>query len=385
MIRLNVRLKRDYNMIGNDVIRLSKSDITDAEMVAVNKTLEAAYLGMGKDVFAFEANLSEFFGGRKVVCVNSGTAALQLGLQACGIGHGDEVITPTMSYIATHQAIAATGATVVLADIKIDTGFIDVEDIEKKITDKTKAVVPVHYASDASYMNKVFHLAKKYKIRVIEDAAHSFGSKNQGRLVGSFGDITCFSFDGIKNITSGEGGCLVTNDDVIVQNAKDARLLGVMNDSEKRAQNERSWEFDVHSQGWRYHMQNMNAAIGLIQLSRIEEFQRLKRDLVQNYLKEIANIDFLNPLKLNYDNNLQHIFPVFVEDGLRDKFRNYLASTGIQSGIHYQPVHLVKKFKTEETFPKADYFYEKIISLPFHTGLCEAEFIRIINAIKKFK
>ena len=372
-------------MNTNEAIRLSKSDITDAEIAAVAETLKAAYLGMGKDVFDFETKLSEFLGGRKVVCVNSGTAAIQLALQACGIGHGDEVIAPTMSYIATHQAIAATGAKVVLADIKIDTGFIDVEDVEKKITDKTKALVPVHYASDASFMEQVFQLAKNNSIRVIEDAAHSFGSKNHGRLVGSFGDITCFSFDGIKNITSGEGGCLITDDDVIVQNAKDARLLGVVNDSEQRVKHERSWEFDVHSQGWRYHMQNMNAAVGIIQLSRIEEFRRKKQDLVHKYLEEIANIEYLNPLKLNYDNNLHHILPVFVEDGLRDEFRNYLALSGIQSGIHYQPAHLVKKFETEETFPAADYFYEKIISLPFHTGLNTSEFMRITNAIKNFK
>ena len=171
---------------------------------------------MGTQVGEFEKELSRFF-GRPAICVSTGTAALQLALQALGVGQGDEVLVQSLTYVASFQAISATGATAVCCDVDPATITLDVCDVESKITSKTKAIMPVHYAGGVGELDAIYEVAKKYNLRVIEDAAHAFGSSHKSRLVGSYGDIACFSFDGIKNITSGEGGCIVTNDtDVIL-------------------------------------------------------------------------------------------------------------------------------------------------------------------------
>src|SRR5450759_1400654 len=206
---------------------------------------------------------TQFIGGnRQVICVNTGTAALQLAVQACGIGRGDDVLVPTLTFVSCFQAVSATGATPVACEVLRDNGCLDPEDAARRITAHTKAIMPVHYASGAGKLYDVYALAKKHGLRVIEDAAHAFGGTRNGARVGATGDVVCFSFDGIKNITSGEGGAVVTSDAAVANRIKDARLLGVEKDTEKRYTGKRSWEFDVTAQGWRYHMSNVFAALG---------------------------------------------------------------------------------------------------------------------------
>ena len=180
---------------------------------------------MGKHVQKFEQELQSIF-NRPVSCVVNGTAALHLALQACGIDAGDEVLVQSITYLASFQAITASGATPIPCDINLSTLTIDLEDAKKKITPRTKAIMPVHYAGDLEDYDGIYNLAQDFNLRVIEDAAHAFGGKINGKYIGSFGDIVCFSFDGLKNITSGEGGCVTTNDLNIINKIKDARLLG---------------------------------------------------------------------------------------------------------------------------------------------------------------
>ena len=193
--------------------------------------LDHEYLGMGQEVFAFEAALSNFF-GRPTVCVANGTAALHLSLQAIGLTNGHEVLVPSLTYVSSFQAISATGATPVACDIDLATLTIDWKDAESRMTDKTKAIMPVHYAGGVGKLSEVYAFASNNGLRVIEDAAHAFGTTYGGKLVGAFGDISCFSFDGIKNITSGEGGCVVASDIKTLNTVRDCRLLGVVNDTE---------------------------------------------------------------------------------------------------------------------------------------------------------
>ena len=197
-------------------IRLSKSCIGEAEKLAVMGVLDREFLGMGAEVQQFEQALTEFF-GRPTVCVVNGTAALQLALQACDIGLGDEVLVQSLTYVASFQAISATGAVPVACDIDPATMTLDWHDAEKRLTSKTKALMPVHYSGGVGALDEIYAFANKHNLRVIEDAAHSFGCSRNGRKVGAIGDISCFSFDGIKNITSGEGGAVVTGDQDVAQ------------------------------------------------------------------------------------------------------------------------------------------------------------------------
>ena len=254
------------------------------------RVLDKEFLGMGEEVQIFEERLSEFF-GRPAVCVVNGTAALHLALQACGISDGDEVLVPSITYVASFQAISATGASPVACDVEENFLCLDWTDAEKRITSKTKAIMPVHYSGGVGNLDKIYELAKSHNLRVIEDAAHAFGTFYKERRVGGFGDIACFSFDGIKNITSGEGGCIVTNDKEVLNLVKDARLLGVEKDSEKRYEGKRSWNFNVSKQGWRYHMSDIMAAIGIEQLNRFDEIAIKRKAIATAYKTELRNSD----------------------------------------------------------------------------------------------
>ena len=266
----------------NKIIKLSKSCISSEEKDAVMAVLENEYLGMGKEVREFEKTLTSFF-ERETICVSSGTAALQLALEACDIGNGDEVLVPALTYVASFQAITATGAKPIACEILENNFIIDLSDAQKRINKKTKAIIPVHFSGGVGNLNEIYNFAKKNKLRVIEDAAHAFGTKYKNRRIGRIGDIVCFSFDGVKNITSGEGGCIVTSDSIVANRIKDARLLGVENDTVKRYAGSRSWDFDVSRQGWRYHMSNINAAIGIVQLDRFDTFKKIRCERAKLY------------------------------------------------------------------------------------------------------
>ena len=265
--------------LGNHVIRLSKSCLGAAETNAVSAVLSNEFLGMGSKVNEFESLLENFF-GRTALCVSNGTAALQLALQACNVGPGDEVLVQSLTYVASFQAISATGAKPVSCDIEGEDGTISISDCQRRLTKRTKAIMPVHYGGGVGKLDLIHQFAKSNGLRIIEDAAHAFGSSYKGRRIGSFGDVACFSFDGIKNITSGEGGCIVTSDEQVLEKISDSRLLGVKKDSRSRYEGERSWLFQVEEQGWRYHMSDIMAAIGIVQLGRFEE---LASDALSHY------------------------------------------------------------------------------------------------------
>ena len=317
-----------------EVIRLSKSCLTHAEKQAVIDVLDREFLGMGAEVQDFEQALSGFF-GRPALCVSTGTAALQLAVQASGIGLGDEVLVQSLTYVASFQAISATGAKPIACEINPLTLCIDFRDAEARITPNTKAIMPVHYSGGVGDLKNIYKLADKYNLTVIEDAAHAFGTEYKGKKVGGFGDITCFSFDGIKNITSGEGGCIVTNNNVVLQKIRDARLLGVEKDTEKRFLGERSWDFDVTDQGWRYHMSNIMASIGQVQLSRFDGICSKRRTLARRYVERLSNCKSIRLLPLDYDTVVPHIFVVELHPPrCREEVRKALQEKNIQTGIH---------------------------------------------------
>lgn len=367
------------------IIRLSKSSIGRAEKRAVLQVLDKEYLGMGEEVRLFENELKQFLGTScEVVCVNTGTSALHLAAQCLGLSAGDDVLVPSLTFVATFQAVAATGARPVACDVRADSLFIDLEDAARRITHRTKAILPVHYASDSSRIGEVYRFASEHGLRVIEDAAHSFGSRRNGCLIGTVGDIICFSFDGIKNITSGEGGAVVSGDPEVVRRVKDARLLGVEKDTEKRYNGNRSWEFDVSTLGFRYHMSNIMAAIGRVQLTRIDDIAKTRRRITGRYMNELAGIPSLQFLSLAHGEIVPHIFVVRITDSRRDGLREFLSGLGIETGIHYKPNHLLTLFRTAYSLPVAEELYGQILSLPLHLDLDVDQQGYVISSIREF-
>ncbi|CAM3843300.1 DegT/DnrJ/EryC1/StrS family aminotransferase [Polynucleobacter antarcticus] len=366
------------------LIRLSKSVVGPEEAAEVSRVIELGYLGMGQEVKLFEDELKSFIGGdRDVLCVSTGTSAIHLALQALGIGPGDEVLVPSLTYLATFQAISATGAKPTACDVSIKNGFIDVVDAQKRITSKTKAIVPVHYGSSSQGIEDVYIFAKKNGLRVVEDAAHSFGCIHAGQRIGSTGDIICFSFDGIKNITSGEGGAVVTGDREVSAKIKDARLLGVEKDTDKRFNGERSWLFDVHYQGWRYHMSNIMAAIGRAQLKKIGKYGSIRREIALQYVDRLRNLSGLELLQISYENLIPHIFPVRILSGKRQIVSQLLKEAGVETGIHYQPNHLLSFYKSTYSLPISEQLGGELLSLPLHPDVTESDQLRICTLLEK--
>ncbi len=362
----------------SDLIRLSRACLGVEEKEAILRIMDEGYLGMGNEVKAFEQELEDFLAARwKVACVNTGTSALHLALQACGIGTGDEVIVPSLTYVASFQAISATGAIPVACDIDLKNGSMDPIDVAKKITSRTKALMPVLYGGDKGNLNEIYAVAKKNKLRVIEDAAHAFGASIDGER-----DIICFSFDGIKNITCGEGGAVVSRDPNILERVKDLRLLAVRKDTEKRYQGQRSWDFEVEEQGWRYHMSNLNAAIGRAQLKKIDTFAQKRLSLAHLYRQELQNLP-MRFLDLDWAHIVPHIFVIIVSEEQRNELKTFLENNGVETGIHYKPNHLLKKFKGFECL-NAEKFWTQALTLPLHCLLDEKDVLKVTDLIKLF-
>ena len=328
-------------------IRLSKSTIGQEEKEAVISVLEKEYLGMGEEVRIFEENIKDYLQtSKEVICVNTGTSALHLALEALNLEFGDEILVPSLTYVASFQAISAANLKPISIDVCEETLFIDMLDAKNRLTSKTKAILAVHYASSSKGMNEVYEFAKKNNLRVIEDAAQAFGCKRDGKKIGVEGDIICFSFDGIKNITSGEGGAIFSADPEVIQKVSDARLLGVCKDSEKRYKGERSWVFDVTDQGYRYHMSNIFAAIGIVQLKRFDtEFAPRRRHIAKIYTALLSDNPNIQLIPMDYDDTIPHIFPILVLNGKREKLMQIFTEKDIQFGIQYRPNHLLSYFK----------------------------------------
>lgn len=359
--------------MSRTLIRLSKSCLSEVERQEVTGVLEREYLGMGAEVQRFEAELGSYL-GRPVVCVVNGTAALHLAVQACGLGPGDAVLVQSLTYVASFQAISATGAKPVACDIDPNSCTLDWHDAERRLTSRTRAVMPVHYTGGVGALDEIYAFAGAHGLRVVEDASHAFGSTHCGRRVGSFGDVACFSFDGIKNITSGEGGCVAASDETVLQRVRDARLLGVEKDTEKRYAGQRSWDFDVTAQGWRYHMSNLMAAIGLVQLRRFPEMAAARQKLACLYDTLLSGHSLIDRIAHDYTAVVPHIYVVRIH-GLKNRkaLRARLLEQGIETGTHYQPNHWLSYYydAAAAPLPVTDAIFPELLTLPLHPDMTE--------------
>jgi dTDP-4-amino-4,6-dideoxygalactose transaminase len=360
----------------------SKPTIDEATIASVADVLRSGWITSGPKVTEFEKQLSEYFGGRPVRTFNSGTCTMEIALRIAGIGPGDEVITTPISWVATANVILEVGATPVFADIDPATRNIDLDKVEAAITSRTRAIIPVYLAGRPLDMDRLYAIATKYQLRVVEDAAQAIGSRWQGRPIGSFGDFVSFSFQANKNITTSEGGCLVLNNAEEVALAEKYRLQGVSRSG---------WDgIDVDVLGGKYNMTDIAAAIGLGQFAQLDKITAHRRQLAQHYFKILGD-DFeaktgaqLPPR--DFESTNWHLFQVVLPDSItRPQFMERMKVFNIGVGFHYAPIHLFSLYRErgfkEGMFPIAERVGRQIVSLPMFYSLTIADVERVCSAM----
>jgi dTDP-4-amino-4,6-dideoxygalactose transaminase len=372
------------------LIRLSKAYVDHKETDAIRAIFEGpVHFGLGQEVFSFEKELQDFVGSnRTAVCVNTGTSALHIAVGALGFPPGSEIIIPSITFVASFQAVSLAGLVPVACDVAMPGVRLDPEDVRRKLTSRTVAIMPVSYTGVDFDRDAIYAIAAQHKLRVIEDNAHAFGSRfPSGKMAGADGDISCFSFDGIKNVTCGEGGAVFTSDPEFAAKIRTLRSLGIENESDLRNRGTRAWQYDVKEQGFRYHMSNINAAVGRVQLAKIKTTHTKKSAIFKAYCELLKSSGLERKIRRTQEYNEKinyHIFPCMLDKAhSRDKFRELMREQGIETGIHYVPNHLHTKYKSKGPLPNANEFGETTVSLPLHPGLTQNDIERVIATAAK--
>ena len=363
----------------------------DITKLAVENALTEGFLGMGGVVNQFEETIKNYLElkDRYVVSVNTGTSALHCAVELCDIEKGDEVIVPSFNFAADQVAIEMAGAKVVMCDIRDDNLGIDCKKAEELITEKTKAIMPLHFAGIPCDQNGVYDLAKKHNLRVIEDGTHAFGTTINNKKIGSYGDISCFSFDPVKIITAVDGGCIIVNSEEEVKKLKKLRLLGISTDPMDRAKGgklAKGWDYEIESKGFRYHMNTITATIGISQIKRIEDFISSRRIICQKYNEAFKDIPNLKIPETDYSNVSPFIYYLRMVNGEREKLQEYLIDQNIDTGINFIPVHNKAHFKNckRGDMTVTDKVASEIFHIPLHSHMQKDFVDRVINGINGF-
>ncbi len=361
--------------------------IDERDIERVNRVLRSIFLTTGEEVEEFEKKFSGHIGLSSTVGLTSCTAALHLSLIALGIGTGDEVITTPMSFCATANAILHAGAKPVFTDVEEETGNLNAELIEAAINDKTRAIIPVHLYGQMCDMKKIRELADKYNLKIIEDAAHAIEASRDGIRVGGISDTVCFSFYATKNITSGEGGAVSTDNINLAETFRMLRLHGIdKGASERYTKHYRHW--DMPLPGWKYNMDNIQAALLIGQLERIEGLWRKRNVLWGLYEEELRDLKGIRTLKtLPNVKHARHLFTILTPSGKRDLLLWALQNRGIGIAVNYRPIHLLKYYRDtfgykEGDFPVAEEIGKRTISLPLYPSLAKEELMYVVRALR---
>lgn len=370
-----------------------RPSIGEEEIAAVVESLRSGWLTTGPQTLAFEAEFRELLGGDvHAIAVNSATAALHLGLDALGVGPGDEVIVPTMTFTATAEVIRYLGATPVFVDMDPSTICVDTEAVAAAITDRTKVIMPVHFAGRSCDMTALRTLADEHGLAILDDAAHALPTRHGGALIGSRGvgaDVTAFSFYANKTMTTGEGGMLVTADDTIAARARKMRLHGIDRDVFDRFTNiKASWAYDVVEAGYKYNLTDLASAIGRVQLRRIDQFREARERLASRYDVAFAELPIiLPPHAAEGDAHSWHLYIVQIGDSApvtRDGFIQQLQEQGVATSVHYRPLHQMTYWTPMaegQSFPAADAYFKRCVSLPIFMEMSEDEQDRVIEVV----
>jgi perosamine synthetase len=362
--------------------------MNDEEIEAVAQVLRSGWIGLGPKTKEFEEQFAKYIGTRHAVALSSCTAALHLALNAMDIDSG-EVITTPITFVSTVHAILYNNATPVFADVQEDTLNIDPSDIERKITAKTKAIIPVHYGGHACDMDEILDIAHQHDLCVIEDAAHACGAEYKGKKAGSLGDIGCFSFHAVKNLATGDGGMITNNDDEIYEKLRKLRWVGINQDTYQRNIEGYSWHYDVDCLGFKAHMNDITASIGLVQLKRLDKVNAKRREIVNRYNEEFQKLEWLEtPVERRYVKSSLHNYVIKVKHGDRNRLISHLGRKGISASVHYLPVYLhpfYRKLGVKGDCVVANRVWETLVTLPLYPGMSEADIDTVINGVKSWE
>jgi perosamine synthetase len=374
-----------------NVIPVFRPYMDNEEKESILRVLETRWWGLGPETAKFEEEFLAYLGTGYGVATNSGTAALHMALFSMNLKKGDEVIVPSFTFVSSATAISYVGVNPVFADIERSTLTIDPASIEDNITDRTKAIIVVHYGGQACDMDTISEIANKHNLLIVEDCAHAAGAEYKGKKLGTIGDISAFSFHAVKNLATGDGGMLVGNQKSTIDRMRAFRWVGITkttwdryapssnSDAEKRS------TYDVEELGYKYHMNDIQAAIARVQLKRLDKVNQIRYELVQRYRENLEPVKDIELLETkNWGKSSNHLFVILSKK--RDKIMKYLNSNGIATSIHYTPVHkfsLYKKDYANLKLPVTERVSEEVLTLPLFPDLKEEEVEFICNKIKE--
>ena len=376
-------------------IPFAKISISNKEKELVNEVLESGWLTTGSKTLEFERKFSEYINAPFACAVNSCTAALHLGLEALGIKPGDKVFVPSMTFTASAEVVRYLDADPIFLDTEYQTNLITPEILLDAIEKNpgVKAIVIVHFAGQAVRMNEIKEICSKNGLKIMEDAAHAFPTKYDGKYIGNFGDVTCFSFYANKTITTGEGGMLVTSDEEIYKRVKVMRLHGINRDIWDRFTSDKpSWEYDVVEAGYKYNMPDICAAVGLGQLDNAEVFRKERQKVIEIYYNKLSSLTELD-LPICHDaieNHSWHLFPIVLNEKAnitRNDFITKMSELGIGTSVHYKPIHRMTYYKKkynldEKDFPNAEKTWKGNVTLPLYPYMNKEDVLYVCEKIK---
>jgi dTDP-4-amino-4,6-dideoxygalactose transaminase len=358
--------------------------IDEETIRGVAEVLRGGWIASGPQVVKFEAALSGYLGGRGVRTLTSATAALEISLSIAGVTQGTEVILPAMSFVATANVVTRTGARPVFVDVDLDTRHLDLDAVERAITPRTRALLPVHFGGMPVDMERLYDIARRYDLRVIEDAAHAIGARWQGRPIGAFGDLVCFSFHANKNITTIEGGAIACGNTEELRLIEQHRFHGI-----SRGDGD---GYDVTFAGAKANLSDVSARLGLGQLPQLDEFNRRRGELARAYFAALADERGLRLPAQRFEGHCWHLFaPLLVLPDLRltrADFIRHLREQKISVGVHYPAMHLFKCYRTlgyrEGDFPNTEQIARETVTLPLFPAMTLADVARVCDVVRQF-
>jgi perosamine synthetase len=354
------------------------------EEAAVIEVLRSGWWGLGPRTAEFEARFAEMVGATHCVGTNSASNALLLSFTALDLA-GREVITPSLTFVSTNHAILHAGGTPVFADVDPVTLTIDPADAERLVTPRTAALVAVDYGGHPAALDDLAATSRAHGLTLVEDAAHSCGASYRGRSIGSIADITCFSFHAVKNLAMGEGGAITLADSTRAGRLRRMCWLGLSRTTwERTGKGGYAWDYDLEEIGYKAHLSDIAAAIGLVQLRRLPETNGRRRAIVERYSAAFQGLDWLTPPKeLDHVRSSWHLYAVRVEQ--RERFIQHLAARGVASSVHYKPNHLYRQYAPyARPLPVTEYAWQRLVTLPLFPGLTDAEVDQVIEAVRSF-
>jgi dTDP-4-amino-4,6-dideoxygalactose transaminase len=379
--------------VRDEFLPFALPSIGDAEIAEVVETLRSGWLTVGPRTKSFEKSVAEYVGVERAAALSSCTAGLHLGMIALGVGRGDEVILPVLDFVAGPNCVVHLGATPVLVDVDPETLCITPEAVAAAVTERTKLIMPVHYGGRPCDIDGLMEVARDSGVPVLGDGAHALGADYGDRKVGSVADATSFSFYVTKGITTGEGGCLTSPDPELAERVGVMSLHGMSSGAWNRYSERGSWFYEVHEPGYKYNMGDLQAALGLRQLDRIEDFRHRREEVAGIFGRELGTVEGVNvPPPYEPGIHAWHLYPITMDtDALtidRDSFVRCLRDEGIGTSVHFIPVHhhayYARHLKYERgSFPVAEYFFERAISLPIYPSMTDGDAMDVVEAVVK--